>query len=73
MKHIAELRDKQKEGRNPGHHLGAFLVEHSNSPEYLVSQLTAYLEAAIADLEAERNMFRQLSGWDKNKAKSEGK
>ncbi len=72
MKHIEELRDGQKERRNPGHELGTFLLGHSNSPEYLVSQLTVYLEAAMADLEAERNMFRALSGWDKNRATSEG-
>lgn len=58
MKNVHELMVQQKAGQNPGHMLGSFLLDHSNSPEYLVSQLTAYLEAAQADLAAERAMFR---------------
>jgi len=50
----------QVEQQNPGQHLGAFLLQHSNSPEYLVSQLEAYLEAARADLEAERKRFQSF-------------
>lgn len=60
MKNIAQLAEQQKADRNPGHKIGAFLLEHSNSPEYLVSQLEAYLEAAKADLEAEKTIFRKL-------------
>lgn len=33
--------------------LGTFLLQHSNSSAYLVSQLEAYLEAVRADHEAE--------------------
>jgi hypothetical protein len=61
MKHIDDLMKSQQGERNPGQHIGKFLLEHSNSPEYLVSQLSAYLEAAQADLEAERAMFRRLT------------
>jgi hypothetical protein len=61
LKNVADLAERQKADRNPGHNIGAFLIDHSNSPEYLVSQLEAYLEAAKADLEAERNMFRKLT------------
>jgi len=62
MKNIETLAAQQKADRNPGHNIGTFLIEHSNSPEYLVSQLEAYLEAAKADLETERSLFRKLSG-----------
>lgn len=60
MKNIAELIAAQAEQQNPGQHIGRFLLEHSNSLEYLVSQLEAYLEAARADLESERAVFRKL-------------
>lgn len=61
MKNIINLMNEQQADRNPGCHLGNFLLEHSNSPEYLVGQLTAYLEAAQADLDQERAFFRKLS------------
>jgi hypothetical protein len=68
MKNTAESRDRQKGDRNPGHRLGDFLIQHSNSPEYLVSQLEAYLEAVRADLEDERRFFQGLlGGTDKGK------
>lgn len=54
MKNITTLRDRLKEQLNPGHEIGTFLLGHSNSPEYLVSQLEGWLEAAKADLQAER-------------------
>jgi hypothetical protein len=62
MTSVQKLRDILKAERNPGHEIGTFLIGHSNSPAYLVSQLEAYLEAARADLEAERSMFRKLAG-----------
>ena len=57
MKHIEALRDGQVDRQNPGQHIGTFLIQASNSPEYLVSQLTAYLEAAKADLDDQNAMM----------------
>ena len=62
FKNTVAHRDRLKEARNPGHHIGTFLLEHSNSPEYLISQLEGYLEAIKADLEVERAFFHRLSG-----------
>lgn len=58
MKNLQELRDRLLAARNPGHEIGTFLLQHSNSPEYLVGHLEAYLEAARRDLFAQRNRFR---------------
>lgn len=58
MKNLENLRDELLADRNPGHEIGTFLLGHSNSPEYLVGHLEAYLEAARRDLFAERNRFR---------------
>jgi hypothetical protein len=54
MKNIQDLRNQQREDRNPGHELGTFLLRHSNSLEYLIEQLEGYLEAAKLDQAAER-------------------
>lgn len=54
MKKVLELMTAQKEQSNPGHEIGRFLLQHSNNPVYLVSQLEAYLEAIKADIEATR-------------------
>jgi len=50
MKHITALRDRQRDQHNPGATIGDCLIRQSTCPEYLVSQLTAYLAAAQADL-----------------------
>lgn len=59
MNNIKHLTRKHEIVGNPATALGEFLVRHSNSLEYLVSSLTAYLKAAKADLAEEtatRNM-----------------
>jgi hypothetical protein len=60
MKNVQDLRDSQNQRQSPGQHIGDFLLQHSNSPEYLVSQLEAYLMAAKMDLSAERNARESL-------------
>lgn len=60
MNHIAKLRDQQKAGQHPGHAIGQFLIEHTNSLGYLIGQLEAYLEAARADMEAEREFHTRM-------------
>lgn len=46
MKNIENLRDELLAAQNPGHAIGTFLLQHTNSPDYLVSQLEGWLEAA---------------------------
>lgn len=58
---IENLRTSQLNESNPGFKIGDFLISHSVNPEYLVSQLEAYLEAAKADLAAERVLFTYFS------------
>lgn len=60
LNNIEHLINEQKDKRSPGQWIGKFLLEHSNSPEYLIGQLEAYLEAARADLAAERAVFTRL-------------
>lgn len=65
MHNVDALMREQLKKQNPGHELGRFLLSHTNSPEYLVSQLEAYLAASRADLEKEQAMFRMLTKtWD---------
>ena len=61
MKNLVNLMNEQQADRNPGCNIGKFLIDHSISLEYLVGQLTAYLEAAKADLKHERDFYRKLS------------
>jgi len=61
MNNIENLRTSQLNNSNPGFQIGDFLISHSVVPEYLVSQLEAYLEAAKADLAAERILYSFLN------------
>ena len=60
MKNIKALRDDQVSRMNPGQHIGTMLLDASNSPEYLVSQLSGYLEAAKADLKEQKEMMATM-------------
>lgn len=53
MKNLQELTERLKAARNPGHEIGTFLLQHSNSTEYLVAHLRSFLAAAEADQKAE--------------------
>jgi len=59
LRHITALRDRQRDTHNPGATIGDCLIHQSSCPEYLVSQLTAYLAAAQDDL-AERQACDRL-------------
>jgi hypothetical protein len=73
MLNIQRLRDRLREQRNPGHEIGTFLIGHSNSLEYLIDHLEAYLEAAKADLQAERALAgRLLAACDGDSASEKG-
>ena len=61
FKNTVAHRDELKENRNPGHHIGTFLLEHSNSLDYLIAHLEGYLVALRADREAERQFFCRLT------------
>jgi hypothetical protein len=61
VRYVQRLRDAQRDQGHPGHELGTFLLQHINSPEYLVGQLQAYLAVAQADLEVERGLGLALS------------
>ena len=60
LNNIENLRTTQLNNSNPGFKIGDFLISHSSVPEYLVSQLEAYLAAAKADLAAERILYSFL-------------
>lgn len=49
MKHVQALMTQQKADKNPGYRIGEFLIDHSNSLEYLEAHLQAYLDAVRAD------------------------
>lgn len=57
MKNLVALIKEQKQRQNPGYKIGEFLLDHSNSSEYLIAQLETYLEAVKADHEEERKAF----------------
>ena len=61
MKNLQEATAHLKEIRNPGHELGAFLLQHSNSPEYLAGQLRYFLQVVELDLASERALHQRLS------------
>lgn len=63
MKNIQKLINEQEDNCNPGSKIGVFLLEHSNSPEYLVAQLEAYLEAAKKDLDDENLVLSLISAF----------
>lgn len=60
MKHLIELRDHFRALKHPAHKLGDFIVSHSNSPEYLVGVLGAFLKAAQADVDQEKATLDSL-------------
>jgi hypothetical protein len=60
INNIENLRTAQLNNSNPGFKIGDFLISHSVVPEYLVSQLEAYLEAAKADLAEQQIMYSFL-------------
>lgn len=66
MKHLEALMKQQEQDRNPGHELGKFLIGHSNSLEYLIGQLHAYLEAAKADWQIQLEFGQSFSEAVKN-------
>ena len=54
MKHVHELTERLREERNPGADIGAFLLAHTNTPEYLAAHLESYLAAVREDIAAAR-------------------
>lgn len=70
MKNLETHTKQLKDNRNPGHEIGEFLLRHSNSIGYLVSQLEGYLEVLRQDQEAEREFAANL--WQTIKATHEG-
>jgi len=56
MENIKKLIDRCKNIDHPGQKLGEFILDHSNSPGYLVGILTMFAEAAQADLEEENRV-----------------
>ncbi len=60
MSNLEALRNSLRDGRNPGHEIGTFLLEHTNNLPYLVAHLENYLAAAKADLESERSFGHNL-------------
>lgn len=60
MRNIKALRDDQVENRNPGQEIGTMLLAATNSPEYIVSQLSGYLYAAKADLKEQEELKTKM-------------
>ncbi len=58
MKNIEDWTSRKVEDRSPAQELGRFVLGHSNSPEYLVSNLRSLLRAAEADLGEEKEQLR---------------
>lgn len=61
LRNITALRNRQIGQQSPGQHIGDALLANSSCPQYIVSQLKAYLAAAEADLEAENQSIRVLT------------
>lgn len=60
FENIRKLADKHFAKRSPASALGEFLLTHTNNAEYAVSALRAYLTAAEADLQAEKELVASL-------------
>jgi len=60
MRNLVAHTKRLKEHRHPGAALGEFLIQHSNSPEYLVSNLRSFLECCEEDLAEEKALFDSL-------------
>jgi hypothetical protein len=54
--YVRDLEDHH----HPAAALGRFLLSHSNSPEYLVSNLDAFVRVIQRDLDAERELAQRL-------------
>jgi len=67
MKNLKELIKRFEETNHPAQALGKFLLKHSNSPDYLIAALGAFLQAAEADRAAEIEMMKQLLPLTMNK------
>lgn len=60
MDNLKALHDKFVENQSPAQELTAFIMRHSNSPEYLIGNLQAIMEAITADQEVNRNVMACL-------------
>lgn len=61
MKNLRKHTDRLKEVGSPAQRIGEFLIRHSNSPGYLVSNLESILACCQEDLQAEKDLFRSLT------------
>lgn len=57
---LKSLRERLVENRSPAQHLVNFIINHSNSTDYLISNLESILDALKEDRAAEGRVFQMV-------------
>ncbi len=60
FKNLQAYTEQLKQDRHPAHKIGQFLLDHSNSPDYLIENLEAFIEVIKSDKKAHSLMFNSF-------------